>query len=281
MAIAPLVEARPPVMAHVSRNAPIGIFDSGLGGLSVYREIRAMLPAEDVLYLADSAWCPYGVRPPDEIRERSLAISGHLIKQGAKIVVVACNTASAMAIESLRAAYPGTRFIGLEPAVKPAVAMTMTGRVGVLATPRTVEGDRLRMLIEHWSDGVTVNTIAGNGMVELVEDGLLEGDAVDAVIGPLLDPLMAEGADMLVLGCTHYPFLRGAIQTYVGPDVRIIDSGHAIARRTLSLLQEQRLLHERGEIGSFVMETTGVAEQASRVTSQLLGRSISAVHLDL
>lgn len=257
-------------MRH-DRNAPIGIFDSGLGGLSVWREIDVMLPSERFRYIADSAYVPYGVRSPEEIRQRSLNVAAHLIAQGVKLIVVACNTASAIAIDTLREAWPETQFIGLEPAVKPAVAMSMTGRVGVLATPRTVTGDRLRILIEHWADGVEVRRIAGNGLVELVEAGLTDGAAVEAVLAPMLDPLLKESCDVLVLGCTHYPFLRGAIERYVGPDVRVIDSGEAIARRTMSLLQAQQLLHDRGSRGTTLLETTGNPDDARRVAKHLTG----------
>ncbi len=264
-----------------SRNAPIGIFDSGLGGLSVWREIAAMMPAENVIYIADSAYVPYGVRPPEEIRERSIAVARFLIERGVKLVVVACNTASAIAIDDLRAEFPDITFVGLEPAVKPAVGMSMTGRVGVLATPRTVSGHRLRVLIEHWSDGVQVHSIAGNGMVELVEAGILEGQAVDEVLRPVLDPLLADNVDVLVLGCTHYPFLRDAIQAYVGPDVRIIDSGNAIARRTLNLLQDERLLHDRGQPGTITFTSTGDADDARRVVRLLIGRDLDVEHVDV
>ncbi|MCO5216988.1 MAG: glutamate racemase [Thermomicrobiales bacterium] len=263
------------------RNAPIGIFDSGIGGLSVWREIAAMIPAEQVRYIADSAFVPYGVRPPEEIRARSIAVAGFLIEHGVKLVVVACNTASAVAIDELRATFPQMQFVGLEPAVKPAVGMTMTGRVGVLATPRTVSGDRLRVLIEHWSDGVQVHTIAGNGMVELVEAGALGGEEVDRVIGPILDPLLAQDTDVLVLGCTHYPFLRDAIQTYVGTGVRVIDSGNAVARRTLSLLQHGHMLHERGKPGSIELFTTGDANDATRVVELITGRAMPVTHVDV
>lgn len=263
------------------RNAPIGVFDSGLGGLSVWRELDAMIPAENVLYIADSAYVPYGTRSPEEIRARSIAVSRFLVDRGVKLVVVACNTASAIAIDDLRRTFPNTQFVGLEPAVKPAIGMSLTGRVGVLATPRTVAGDRLRVLIESWSDGVKVHSIAGNGMVELVETGRLEGEQVDAVLAPILDPLMEQDVDVLVLGCTHYPFLRDAIERYVGPDVRVIDSGEAIARRTMNLLQDDRLLHVRGELGSLTMYTTGDADDASRVASQLLARELEVSHVDV
>lgn len=266
---------------NVHRNAPVGVFDSGLGGLSVWNEIDQMLPAEDFLYIADTAYVPYGVRSPEEIRARSIAVAGFLIARGVKLVVVACNTASAIAIDDLRREFPEALFVGLEPAVKPALGMTMTGRVGVLATPRTVSGDRLRLLIETWSDGVKVHSIAGNGMVELVEAGMLEGDPVDQVLAPILDPLLEQQTDVIVLGCTHYPFLRPAIERYVGPDVRVIDSGNAIARRTMNLLQNARMLHDRGQLGWMKMFTTGDADHARRVTNQLIGRDFDVTHVDL
>lgn len=263
------------------RNAPIGIFDSGLGGLSVWRDIAAMIPAEDVIYIADSAYVPYGVRPPEEIRARSIAVARFLIERGVKLVVVACNTASAVAIDDLRAEFPHTTFVGLEPAVKPAVGMSMTGRVGVLATPRTVTGQRLRVLIEHWSDGVQVNTIAGNGMVELVEAGILGGSEVTTVLSPILDPLLEQQCDVLVLGCTHYPFLRSAIQEYVGQGVRVIDSGTAVARRTMNLLQDAHALHDRGRAGSISLTTTGDADDARRVVNLLVGIDLPIEHVEL
>lgn len=172
-------------------------------------------------------------------------------------------------------------FVGLEPAVKPAIGMSLTGRVGVLATPRTVSGDRLRVLIEHWADGVQVHSIAGNGMVELVESGQLEGEAVNTVLAPILNPLLEQDVDVLVLGCTHYPFLRKAIQDYVGSGIRVIDSGEAIARRTMNLLQASHLLHERGERGYLRMVASGDAISASTVASQLLGRDTPVEHVDV
>jgi glutamate racemase len=261
-------------------DAPIGIFDSGFGGLSVYRDIRATLPGEDVIFFADTAYCPYGSRTPDEILWRSDRITRYLIGQGAKIIVVACNTASAVAIEYLRATFPGISFIGLEPAVKPAAAMTQTGNVGVLATPRTVTSARLHRLIEHWANGVTVHTVAGEGMVELVESGTVDGEAVNNVIRPLLDPLLDSSVDVVVLGCTHYPFLRRAIRDYVGPGVQVIDSGTAVARRTLSVLQMEGLLRERGETGIFRLMTNAGASEISATASQLLGRVVQAGHAE-
>lgn len=257
---------------------PLGVFDSGLGGISVLREIRQLLPAEDVLYYADNAYCPYGLRSPDEIRERSRLITGHLIEQGAKAVVVACNTASAMAIGHLREAFPGTPIVGLEPAVKPAVVLTRTANVGVLATPRTVAGERLRWLIETHAGGVTVHSVAAPGLVELVEAGLLSGPAVTAALQPLLDPMLEANVDVVVLGCTHYPFLLDAIAAYVGPEVRIIDSGQAIANRTRFVLAEADLLADQQAPATLRFLTSADADEISPVVELLLGEPSLVSH---
>ena len=259
-------------------NRPLGVFDSGLGGISVLHEIRRVLPAEDVLYYADSAYCPYGLRTPDEIRERSRLITGHLIERGAKAVVVACNTASAMAIGHLREAFPHTPIVGLEPAVKPAVALTRTANVGVLATPRTVAGERLRWLIETHAGGVRVHSVAAPGLVELVEAGVLSGPAVTAALQPLLDPMLEAGVDVVVLGCTHYPFLREAISAYLGAGVRVIDSGVAIANRTRFVLSGADLLADRQAPATLRFLTSAEASGISPVVDLLLGESALVRH---
>ncbi len=259
-----------PVFPSIS-DLPIGVFDSGLGGLSVVREMRWRLPGEDLLYFADCAYCPYGIRSPEEIRERSEVVVRKLIDGGAKAVVVACNTASAMAIFHLRDVFSGIPMIGLEPAVKPAVAMTRTGKVGVLATPRTVTGARLRWLIETHAGGVEVHRVAATGLVELVEAGVLRGDQVTAALRPLLDPMLDVGVDVVVLGCTHYPFLREAIQEYAGPDVRIIDSGAAIARRVDDVLTRSGLKRGVSAGGAFTFATSGDLSVVEPVATQLLG----------
>ncbi len=250
--------------------SPIGVFDSGLGGLSVLREIRAILPSEDYRYYADNAFCPYGLRSPAEIQERAIAVVSLLIDQGAKAIVVACNTASAMAISDVRATFPAVPIIGLEPAVKPAVAMTRTGRVGVLATPRTVAGERLRWLIETYAGDVQVHTVAAAGLVELVEAGTLGGPEVVATLQPMLDPMIEAGVDVVVLGCTHYPYLREEIQRYMGASVPVIDSGAAIARRVQTVLAANDLVSTSEETGSLVMMTSGDARIVEPVAGLLL-----------
>ncbi len=259
----------------MASDQPVGVFDSGLGGISVLREMQSLLPHERVIYYADNAFCPYGLRSPEEIRERSRLITGHLIALGAKAVVVACNTASAMAITHLRESYPETPIIGLEPAVKPAVALTTSGTVGVLATPRTVAGERLRWLIETHGGGVKVHTVAAAGLVELVESGVLSGPEVTAALEPLLDPMIEAGVDVVVLGCTHYPFLRDAIQTYMGEDVRVIDSGKAIGRRTEFVLKDAGLLDGRGDSGDVTFLTSATVDEVAPVARLLLGQPVA------
>lgn len=258
---------------------PIGIFDSGLGGLSVYREIRALLPHEDVIYYADCGFCPYGTRPPSEINERSEIISRLLIEHGVKVIVVACNTASSVAIWHLRETFPDITFIGLEPAVKPAVERTRSGKVGVLATPRTVAGERLRWLIERFANGVEVHSVAATGLVELVEAGVLDGEAVRMALQPLLDPMVEVGVDEVVLGCTHYPFLRDEIERYLGAGVEVIDSGLAIARRTQFLLEEANALGARFGGGEFRLLTSGEPAFVAGTAEILLGSPVSATAL--
>lgn len=264
------------VEGHIpDKHQPLGVFDSGLGGLSVVREIRTMLPSEDLLYYADNAYCPYGVRDRQEIQERTVLISRLLLDRGAKSIVVACNTASAMAIEHLRDVFPGIAFVGLEPAVKPAAKLTRTMKVGVLATPRTVAGERLRWLIETHANGVEVRTVAATGLVELVEEGVLAGEPVVKVLRPLLDPMLAAGVDVVVLGCTHYPFLRPEIEAYVGGDVQVIDSGVAISRRTLSVLSELDLVKPNCPGGRVKLMTSDDAAHVGPIAQRLLGERAS------
>jgi glutamate racemase len=264
----------------MSNNQPIGMFDSGVGGLSVLAEVRALRPTESIIYYADNAFCPYGIRPPEEIRGRTEAIARLLVKQGAKAIVVACNTASAVAIDHVRAALPGVPIVGLEPAVKPGVAMTKTKNIGVLATPRTVTGERLRWLIETHGGDVKVHTVAATGLVELVEAGVLTGTEVNAALAPLLDPMIAADVDVVVLGCTHYPFLREAIEAYVGPDVAVIDSGKAIARRTQSVLDVAGLLSPSFDPGTWTLQTSGDPAVVGPVAEMLTGSQVVVSHID-
>lgn len=208
---------------------PIGVFDSGLGGLSVLREIRRLLPHEDLLYCADSGHAPYGEKPQHLIRARSLELCDFLVEQGAKALVMACNTATAAAAQAIRERWPELPVIGMEPAVKPATAATRNGVVGVLATTGTLESARFAALLDQFGHGVRVLTRPGVGLVEAVERGELDSPALHDLLAAHLAPLLAGGADVLVLGCTHYVFLREQIEAQLGPAVRVIDTGAAVA----------------------------------------------------
>ena len=223
--------------AHGATPRPrIGLFDSGVGGLSVWRALAALLPEADYRYVADSANCPYGARTAEEIRRLSLGISDWLIEGGADVVVVACNTASAAALTDLRTAYPDTPFVGMVPAVKPAARATHSGVVGVLATPATFGGRLYQDVVDQFGAGVQVISQIGHGLVEQVEAGELDGPTTREVLRRCLDPLMAAGADTLVLGCTHYPFLIPAIHALAGDALQIMEPSEAVARQVLRVL---------------------------------------------
>jgi glutamate racemase len=258
--------------------APIGIFDSGLGGLSVLQSLRAQLPHEDFIYVADSGYCPYGGRTAAEITARAVAISDFLLGQGAKQIVVACNTATIAAVEQLRASY-SISFVGMEPAVKPAVAATRSGVVGVLATGAALAGEKLLRLIDVHAGAVRIITQPCPGLVEQVEAGALDTPQTIALLRRYLEPLLAAGADTLVLGCTHYPFLRAAIAAITGPEVALIESGAAVARRSASLLAREGLNRMTSRPGDIRWFTSGDPAQLSAVGTQLWRAPIKALSL--
>ena len=217
-----------------------GIFDSGSGGLSVLREILRVLPEERFVYYADNANCPYGEKTPEFIQSRCRAITEYLLSRGARIIVVACNTATAAAITTLRNEYP-VRFIGMEPAVKPAALSSKTGVIGILATAGTLKGIKYLTTKGIYEDDVKIVEHVGRGFVELVENGILDGPQAEETVRKSLQPLLDAGADRIVLGCTHYPFLRDVIQRVAGPDVQIIDPAPAVARHLIEVMREARL----------------------------------------
>lgn len=218
----------------------IGIFDSGFGGLSVLKEIVSLLPGEKYLYYADSAHCPYGEKTREYVIDRALAISRLLMERGAEIIVVACNTATAAAIRTLRATWPDFPFVGMEPAVKPAALHTQSGVIGILATAGTLKGSNYLDLREKYSDKVKVTEHVGQGFVELVEKGILDGPEAESTVRASVSPLLDAGADTIVLGCTHYPFLEPVIRRVAGPDVEIINPAPAVARQTERLLPRRQ-----------------------------------------
>ena len=228
----------------------IGIFDSGVGGLSVFREIRRLLPEESYIYYSDNAHCPYGEKSVDYIIGRAREITSFLISKGAGIIVVACNTATAAAIATLRDEFP-VRFIGMEPAVKPAVKSTRTGVVGVLATAGTLKADKYLHTREKFSEGVKIVEHIGQGFVELVEKGILTGIEAESIVTDSVKPLLDEGADRIVLGCTHYPFLSETIAKtanalYPDREIEIIDPAPAVARHLLDIMKTEALIHNEG-----------------------------------
>lgn len=249
--------------------APVGIFDSGVGGLSVLRHIRRALPQESLLYCADSRHAPYGSKTPEAIRERSRKLTQFLLEQGAKAIVVACNTATAAAAASLRAQFD-VPVVAMEPAVKPAAAATRSGVIGVLATVGTLQSAQFAALLENYGQGVRVVTQACHGLVECVERGELETASTRALLESYVTPLLAEGADTLVLGCTHYPFVRGLIQEIAGPGVTLVDTGAAVARQLARRLQESGLSAGPGASGEHFW-TSGELVQAREIMPRLWG----------
>jgi glutamate racemase len=210
----------------------IGVFDSGVGGLGILEEIRRLLPAADLVYIADHAAAPYGPRDLTEVRERSEKVATWLIDRGCSIVTIACNTASAAALKSLRRRYPHTDFVGMEPAVKPAAELTNAGRVGVVATAATFQGELFATVVDRFASGVSILTVACPSWVELVEAGTTTGPVARAEVDNCLGPLRAEGIDVLVLACTHYPRLLRVISEVLGESVTIVDPAPAVARQT-------------------------------------------------
>ncbi|MGB2683275.1 MAG: glutamate racemase [Candidatus Competibacter sp.] len=257
----------------MDKAGPIGVFDSGVGGLSVLRRIRADLPHENLLYVADSGHAPYGGKPAEFIVQRSLLITDYLLNQNAKAVVVACNTATAAAIARLRACFD-TPIIGIEPALKPAVAATRSGVVGILATGNTVRSDKFAALLDQHGHRARVMVQPCPGLADCVEDGDLDGPRPRALLQAYLQPLLEQGADTLVLGCTHYPFLTQLIERLAGPNVAVIDPSAAVARQVRRRLEALASLADEAGTGSEHYLTSGVLERTAPVMSLLLERPI-------
>ncbi len=251
-------------------DSPIGVFDSGVGGLSVLRHVRDQLPHENLLYVADSAHAPYGPRSPAEIQARSLALAEFLVGQGVKALVVACNTATASAAALLRERF-ALPIVAMEPAVKPAVATTQNGVIGVLATSGMLKSAQFAALLEKYGAGVRIIARAGVGLVECVERGDLDSGEVKALLQEYLTPMLEQGADTLVLGCTHYPFLRPVIAQVVGGRMALIDTGAAVASRLRQRMESGGIATTRQGLGEASFWTSGNAAQASVLISRLWG----------
>ena len=256
----------------------IGVFDSGVGGLSVLSEIRRILPGPNVTYLADRANAPYGQRSLEQVRMLAEACTAHLLDLGAGLIVVACNTASAAALHHLRSIHPGVPFVGMEPAVKPAAALTRSKVVGVLATAATFQGELFASVVGRFADGVTVINQACPGWADLVETGVTSGRVAEAAVARHLDPVLEAGADTLVLGCTHYPFLRHLISERAGAQVAIVDPARAVARQVAALAGESAGPNGAGRLQ---LMTTGNAADTENIMRELTGidRPVTAVTL--
>lgn len=276
----------------------IGVFDSGEGGLSVLKEITRLLPESEYVYYSDNAHCPYGEKSPEYIQDRARAITERLLKEGADVIVVACNTATAAAISVLRSEYSdassqevrdkvreltGGRhdhicFIGMEPAVKPAALGTRTGVVGVLATAGTLKGSKYLKTKESVDDQVNVFEHVGRGFVELVEEGRLSGSEAEDVVKASLVPLLSAGADIIVLGCTHYPFLLPVLQKVAGPDIRFIDPAPAVARQLVHVLERDGML-SAGEASSALARNVSAVPSSPHVKLLSSGEAEPLHHL--
>lgn len=259
---------------------PIGVFDSGVGGLSVLREIRRLLPKEEIIYYADSAYCPYGIRPPAEIVSRSAKICDFLLSQGAKMLVAACNTASVAGLDIYRRMY-SVPIVGMEPAVKPATAATRNGKVGVLATSVTLSGGRFSSLLERYQNGAEVFSQPCPGLVELVESGRYDSPEALELLNKYLYPLLSMGVDTIVLGCTHYPFLKESVRALAGPMIAVIDTGEAVARQVCRVLAGHGLESPGEKISGEVFHTSGNPEEVGPVIKKLWGGDPTVMHTPL
>lgn len=269
-------------LAHLA-NAPVGVFDSGVGGLSVLRHIRAQLPHEHLIYFADSGFAPYGGKPEHVVAERSLAVAAFLVAQGAKAIVVACNTATIAAIKLIRAHYPDMPIVGVEPGLKPAAAATRNGKVGVLATEVTLAGEKFLLLRDQITSTSSASFLLQGcpGLVDQIELGDLQSDAIRTMLEGYVVPLLDQGADTLVLGCTHYPFVQSVIEGVIGRattrDIVLVDTGEAVARHLARLLAAAGLQRaEDGVAARLEVFTSGSTAALSAAFSSLLGLAIPA-----
>jgi glutamate racemase len=266
-------------------SAPIGIFDSGVGGLSVAMEIARQMPRERLVYFADSARAPWGIRPPEELRALATDITRFLLAKGAKMVVVACNTASVHALAHLRAMFPDTPFIGVVPAVKPAALATRTGRIAVMSTAATAQGQALADMVDDFADPVGVEAVVAvpAGLVEKVERGELEAPETLTLLAETLTPLLAAGVDTLVLGCTHFPFLRHAVDRVTDGRMHLIDPAPAIARQCGRVLIDRGIAARAGQTGGLAgmhFFTSGNPAAVGATVRRLIHHDIPVIHAD-
>ena len=254
-------------------NNPIGIYDSGFGGLSVWRELYRALPNESLVYLGDGKNCPYGSQSADKILQYAIQSVEQLLERGCKMIVVACNTATAVAIKHLREKYPEVPFVGLEPAVKPACLTTKSGVVGVVATERSLQGEKFLTTLARYGEGVEVIKAVGRGFVEAVEADAELLPQTETLVRQTIEPIIEAGADVIVLGCTHYPFLRAVIDKVIGDRaVRVIDSGEAVEKRVESLLDEYDMRAAEDNKAQYEFLTFADEDYAERLRCKAFGK---------
>ena len=254
----------------MKKSAPIGIFDSGMGGLSVWREVRRLLPEESVIYLADGKNCPYGDRSAADIATFTRRAVVDLLARGAKLIVLACNTATAVAIDSLREEFD-VPFVGMEPAVKPAALATKSGKIGILATRASLAGDLFRTTSAKYASQVEILTAVGEGFVELVEQGKEHTPEAVEMVRRAVEPLVEAGADQIVLGCTHYPFLMAEMHEVIGErDVTLVNPAPAVARRVEWLLEQGDMRAPEGHKAEYSFVTFGGEEYLARIADKAL-----------
>lgn len=255
-------------------SSPIGVFDSGVGGVSVLREIHRLLPTETLHYVADSGFAPYGERSADYIVARCEHITRFFLAQQVKLIVIACNTATAVAVDALRTWCP-VPIVAMEPAIKPASLQTKTGKIGVLATAQTVTSDKVGKLIATYGQHVDVLLSSCSGFVELVERGTLSGDEAEALVAHYVQPLIEQGVDTLVLGCTHYPFLSPVIQQVAGEGVRLIDPSPAIAQQVKRQLQVSQQVSRAHFSAPIAFWSSGDVSHTARLIQCLLAEEVT------
>lgn len=258
------------------KHKPIGVFDSGVGGLSVLHALRRELPSEHFLYVGDSGCAPYGDRSAAFVIERATTITEFLVAQGAKAIVVACNTATAVAVESLRARF-AIPIVAIEPAVKPAAFRTRSRVVGVLATTGTLESPNVGKLLANYGSDVEFVIQPCPGLADQVEKGELASEKTRAIVARYVRPIVDKGADIVVLGCTHYPFIRSIIQEVAGPAVDIIDPATPVARELRRRLESAGLLNDAAVVGTEEFRTTGAVEMVGPIVRQLWGKTVTVM----
>ena len=267
-------------LMQIDNRQPIGVFDSGVGGLSVLRVIREQMPEESVLYFGDQEHVPYGPRPLQQVKDFSEGITRFLLGKCAKLIVVACNAASAAALKYLRETFSDISFVGMEPAVKPAAEHTVTGVVGVLATPATFQGALYASVVERFAAGVVLLQSTCPGLVQQIELGELDSPKTHTILEAALQPMLKQNIDTVVLGCTHYPFVIPLIQEIVGEKVRVIDPAPAVARQAERILEARGLKAPIGGRGETQFFTSGEAATLQALLPKLIGEIKTVTGLD-